>query len=174
MTRSLLGRTGPALFLASAMVLPAAAADRRQSFEVSASVVRGCVVTAEAGGRWGAISLGTVNGLPGTSATGTLLSGGVAGLALSCTPGTRVNVTADAGDHAVAGQRRLQRNGGNEALGYALYADGGTTAWTTQAVTLTFADDVARRMLPVTASATLAQAMPAGTYTDTVRVTLTF
>jgi spore coat protein U-like protein len=173
-TAPFLARSAQAMLLVAVSAMPAQAGERRQTFEIAATIVRGCTVATDAGGRWGAIALGTVQGLRGASATGTLVSGGVAGLALSCTPGTTVNVAADTGDHAAAGQRRLMRSGGSESVPYTLYADGATTAWSLQPLAITFPAGVSTRTLPVTAAATLTAALPAGTYTDTVRVTLTF
>lgn len=165
------------LALAAAVVgltaVPAAGASRTASFTVGATVVTGCTVTLDASGRWGAIALGSTPGVGNHSVSGTLLSGGVAGIQLNCTPGATVNVTADGGDHAVSGQRRLA-GPGSALIPYALYANGSAVAWTTQTVAVTFPAGVSARALPVTATATLTGAVAAGAYGDTVRITLSF
>lgn len=152
---------------------PAAAGTKTASFQVAAAIVTGCTVATDANGRWGTINLGTVAGAGNTSAAGTLLSGGSAGLQLRCTPGANVNIAADAGDHASGGQRRLAGNG-SSTIPYALYANGSATAWTTQTVALSFPVGVSAQTLPVRATATITGPVAAGTYSDTVRITLSF
>lgn len=166
------GLAGAALVLVAGSTA-AIAGSRNASFPVTAAIVNGCTVATDAAGRWGTISLGTVAGAGNQSASGTLLSGGVAGLQLNCTPGATVNVTADTGDHALGGQRRLA-GGGAATIPYTLYANGTGVAWTTQPMTLSFPAGVSARTLPVAAMAAIASPVPAGTYTDTVRITLTF
>lgn len=152
---------------------PATAGTRTASFQVAAAIVTGCAVATDASGRWGTIDLGTIAGAGAKVASGALLSARLAGLQLSCTPGTTVSVTADAGDHASGGQRQLA-GGGSAVIPYVLYANGSATAWTTQAVALSFPAGVSAQALPVRASAAISSPVPAGTYTDTVRITLSF
>lgn len=149
-----------------------ATAEVAKPFEVTARVVAGCAVATDAGGRWGTIDLGRVAGAPGAAAEGALLSVAGAGLGIECTPGVSASLTADAGDHPLSGERRLGRTGGNETIGYRLYVDGAAAGWTGAAVALAFSGG--RRVVPIRAVATLAAPVPAGTYADAVRVTLTW
>ncbi|MEH3047325.1 Csu type fimbrial protein [Sphingomonas adhaesiva] len=163
-------RAAPALLLIAASP---AAAETAKPFEVSARILPGCLVATDAGGRWGTIDLGRVAGVPGSIGDATLVSTAGAGLSIECTPGMTVNVTADTGDHAAAGERRLQRSGGTDTIAYRLFADGSSTPWAGAAVPLSFAAG-GTRLLPVRARATLTAPVAAGTYTDTVRITLSW
>ena len=153
---------------------PAGADDRRASFQVSAAVVAGCTVTSDAAGSWGRIDMGSVPGLTGQAASGTLIAGGVAGITVGCTPETSATLAADAGENASGGRRRLRRAGAADTLPYQLRVGDGALAWDAQPVTLAFPAGTSRRTLPVSATATLPGPAAAGAYADTVRVTLTF
>lgn len=158
----------PLLFVAAPV-----AAETAKPFEVSARILPGCLVATDAGGRWGTIDMGQVSGVPGSIADATLVSSAGAGLSIECTPGLSVNVTADTGDHPAAGERRLLRGGGTDTIAYRLFADGSATPWTGGPLPLSFATG-GTRLVPVRARATLTTSARAGTYTDTVRITLTW
>lgn len=160
--------------VAASAVAPAAAQDRRASFRVSAVVAAGCTVSSEAGGSWGRIDMGSIPGVGAGVASGSLVSGGVAGLVIGCTPETNASLTADAGENAASGQRRLRRTGGGATIPYQLRIGAAADAWNLQPVALAFPAGISRRTLPVSATTSLTGAVAAGTYSDTVRVTLTF
>ena len=147
-------------------------AETVQSFQISARIVAGCVVAADAGGRWGAVDLGSVAGVAGTTASATLLSTAGAGISIECTPGLSAALTADGGDHPAGGARYLQRASGAGTIRYQLFADNAATPWTNGTVPLAFSG--AARLVPIRAVATLAAPAAAGVYSDTVRVTLTW
>ncbi|MEH3035885.1 MAG: spore coat U domain-containing protein [Sphingomonas adhaesiva] len=163
----------PSCALPLALIAAPAAAETAKPFEVSARILPGCLVATDAGGRWGTIDMGQVAGVPGSIGDATLVSTAGAGLSIECTPGLAVNVTADTGDHPASGERRLQRGGGTDTIPYRLFADGSATPWAGSALPLSFATGGTRR-LPVRARATLTTPARAGTYTDTVRITLTW
>lgn len=169
-------RCGPVY--ACFFVLPfgaAAFAETQKNFTVSAVIATGCLIATNAGGRWGEISLGTVGGLASGTVEADLLNGAATGIQLDCTPGTSVNISADAGDHALAGIRQLAHSTvGSSLIAYQLFANGGTTPWTTQTVGLSFPVGTSQLQLPVKARATLAAPMRGGAYSDTVRVTVTW
>jgi len=148
------------------------AAETVKPFEVTARIVSGCVVVQDAAGRWGTINLGSTAGVAGTSAQATLLSTAGAGLVIECTPGLLATLSADNGDHPSNGERFLQAAGGAATIRYRLYANGGSTPWSGTAVPLAFVTGA--QVIPVRAVATLAGPAAAGTYTDTVRVTLSW
>lgn len=164
-TRSLLGVT--ALLAAGPL-----AAETTRTFEVAARIVPGCTVATDAGGRWGTVALGSTPGATAATVEATLLSTLASGLSIECTPSVTAALTADAGDHPSGGERYLARTGGGGTVRYRLYADGGTTPWTGAALPLAFAGGP--RVVPVRAVATVAGPTAAGSYTDTVRVTLSW
>lgn len=165
-------RAGTLAGAAALLLVHPLAAETTRSFEVAARVVPGCVVATDAGGRWGTIDLGTTPGAAATSVEATLLSTAGSGLSIECTPGVTGSLSADTGDHPASGARRLQRTGSTDTIGYRLYADGGTTPWTTGTVPLAFT--AGPRIVPILAVATLTGPTTAGRYTDTVRVTLSW
>lgn len=168
----------PSRFLAGAAALGVAfiaapgAAETTRQFLVTAAIVNGCAITNTAAGNWGAIDFGTVSGLATGSVDASLLSGSASGLRIECTPGTTVSLTADNGDHAASGQRRLAQAGVATAVPYALYANGSATPWTTQAVAIAFPAGATTQAVPLRGRATLPGALPAGRYSDTVRITV--
>ena len=152
-----------------------AAAETTKNFTVGAVIGNGCAVaTSGSGGSWGSIDLGTVTGIAAQTATGSLVSNGLSGLQLDCTPGLTVSVTADQGQQASGGVRQLANASATSAIPYALYANGGLTPWTTQAVSLSFASGMSHQSLPIKAIATLSGPTRAGVYADTVQVTVTW
>lgn len=161
--------------LAAGCLAAPAAAETTKTFTVAATIASGCLVANGGGGSWGNIDLGTVSGMAAQAVSANLLSGGVSGLQLDCTPGMTANVTADAGLNAAAGTRRLV-NAGNAGspVPYLLYANGGSTPWTTQTVPLAFPVGTSRLSLPVRAVATVPAAARTGTYSDTVRITVSW
>lgn len=164
---------GAAGAVAAAAVPIASRAETQRSFQVTAAIVKGCVVATNGSAQLGQIDFGTVAGTARGTTDAALLSGGTSGIAIECTPDTDVTITADLGEHAGGGVRRLGLNGGNTSLvAYQLYADGSSTAWTTQPLSLRFATGTTKRTLPITGRAQLTGSMAAGSYTDTVRVTV--
>jgi spore coat protein U-like protein len=166
-------RIGAIGMAAIAAVPMASKAETSRSFQVTAAIVKGCVVATDASAQLGRIDFGTVPGTARGPTDATLLSGSTSGIAIECTPDTDVTITADLGEHASGGVRRLGLNGGNQdVVAYQLYADGSTTAWTTQALSLRFASGATSRTMPIVGRAQLTGAMAAGSYSDTVRVTV--
>ncbi|WP_235516377.1 hypothetical protein, partial [Sphingomonas sp. Leaf226] len=70
-------------------------AETSRTFRVGAVIANGCAVSAETGGSWGSIDLGSVNGVDGGAAQGSLVTAVAAGLQIDCTPGMSVTLTAD-------------------------------------------------------------------------------
>nr|WP_245196742.1 spore coat U domain-containing protein [Sphingomonas jejuensis] len=150
------------------------AGERRAAFIVGASIVNGCTVASDVSGSWGDIAMGTVPGIPGASASGSLSAGGVAGLSIECTPGADVSLAIDQGLNSQSGTRRLAPASGASRLDYRLFVDGSATPWTTQSLRLAFPAGGQRRVLPIRAETSLPTTLPAGRYTDTIRLTLSF
>jgi spore coat protein U-like protein len=165
------------LCLAGAMVLSAAPAQAEltKSFQLSATIANGCSVATTGTGTWGDIDLGSVAGVATGTASASLLSGGQTGMQLSCTPGLSVQVSADNGNQPVGGVRQLVHSvSSTSKVPYQLYANGSATPWTTQTISLSFSAGTSQQSLPVKATATLAAPMRAGSYSDTVHVTLSW
>lgn len=167
----------PSRLVAVTLVLGLASADApaiaatTRTFVVDATIVNGCAVT-QIAGAWGKIDFGTVSSLATGTLDASLLSGGVAGLSIECTPGTSVSLNADNGNNALSGQRRLLQAGVTTAVPYALYANGSVTPWTTQAIALSFPVGSTKQTLPIKGRVTLPGALRAGKYIDTVRITV--
>lgn len=163
------------LVVSLAMMPGGALAETSKSFQVAADIVKGCIVSTNGAGQWGQIDLGTVSGIATGTVSANLLSASVAGIQIECTPNMTATISADTGNHAVGGVRQMGLNGTSSALiPYQLYADGSSTPWTTQSLSLNFLAGATRRALPVRGTATLSGAMAAGSYTDTVRITLSW
>lgn len=167
--------SGGAVALVSLAALSTPAlAETTKSFQVSADIVKGCIVAVNAAGQWGKIDFGTVSGVAQGTVDADLLSGAVGGIQIDCTPNTTASITVDNGDHAASGMRQLGLGTNGPTIPYQLFADGSSTPWTTQSIALSFSAGTSRRILPVRGRATLTRPMAAGAYTDTVRVTLTW
>lgn len=152
-----------------------AQAELTKSFQLTAVIANGCSVATTGTGSWGDIDLGTVNSVSTGTTSANLLSGGNAGMQVSCTPGLSVQVSADNGNQPAAGIRQMVNSTvGTAKVPYQLYANNSATPWTTQAITLSFPAGVSLQNLPVRATATLSAPTPAGAYSDTVRVTLSW
>ena len=159
--------------LASAVVPRAGWAETQRSFQVSAVILKGCAVATDASRQLGRIDFGTVAGTTRGTIDAAMTSGTASGIAMECTPDTDVTITADLGEHASGGVRRMGLNGGNQSLvSYQLFADGSAAAWSTQPLSLRFTAGATTRMLPIVGRAQLDGAMAGGSYSDTVRVTI--
>lgn len=170
--RSLAG----AAVLAALAVLPARA-ETAKPFTVGATIAQGCaVVTNSSGaGTFGNINLGTVSGLSAGTASGNLLSSSLTGVQLNCTPGVTASISADQGNQASGGMRRLvHTNQAGSLIPYQLYANNSATPWTNQSISVAFAAGVQSRTLPVQAIASLSGTTRGGDYSDTVRVTVSW
>lgn len=156
-----------------ALFIGVAHSETQRSFQVSAAIVKGCVVAANGASQLGRIDFGTVAGTARGTLDAAMVSGGTSGIAIECTPDTDVTVTADMGENASGGVRRMKVGGGGTGfVAYQLFADGSSTAWTTQALAYRFATGATKRTLPIVGRAQLTGAMAAGSYADTVRVTI--
>lgn len=163
-----------ALLLAGASISAPAPAVTQQPFTVSADIVNGCAVTPAGSGNWGDIDLGTVAGATTGTVEADLLSSSATGIQIDCTPGMSVTLSADNGNQPSAGVRRLAIGGDlTTPIPYLLFVNG-TTPWTSQSVALSFPAGTSHQTFPVHARATLSGATKAGTYRDTVRVTLSW
>ncbi|MDF8332742.1 Csu type fimbrial protein [Novosphingobium cyanobacteriorum] len=142
------------------------AATATDTMAVSATVQSACIVAASA------LSFGSYNPTAGTNADATTT------LSVTCTSGTSytVGLSAGNGSGATVTSRKLT-NGGN-TLNYALYQDSArTTNWGNTPGTDTPASAVAgssATTLTVYGRIASGQNVPAGSYTDSVTVTVNY
>lgn len=155
-------------------------AETSAEFGVAAEIVAGCLVDG-LGDSGDAGPIGTLDfGSDSTFSTATHSASTTASQAirLRCTPGVALSMAVDGGAHAASGMRHLQLGADSAArIAYALCSDaacnqpiaiGGSAAVTVDGAN---SEDV---LLPLYASLTLPGALPPGTYTDTLTVTLTW
>ncbi|MBU1330755.1 MAG: spore coat U domain-containing protein [Gammaproteobacteria bacterium] len=151
-----------------------------RSFELRATVVRGCLLgTGSADvSSFGTLNFGQFGSLPNDVQASS--SEGAGTIVLHCTPGTAVTVALNAGMHSsdIAGGRYLGK--GAERLRYQLYQDASnSTVWGTagvggNALSIIFGAAGIQRY-PVYARLFNADPMPsAGIYSDTVTVTISY
>lgn len=146
---------------------PAFAGTATNNMPVSVNVINSCTVAASP------MNFGGVTSIGGGVAVNTTSS-----IALTCTNGASYDVALDNGTHAVSGQRNLA-NGGGTTIPYNVYTDAARTApWGATSGTNTVAGVAgATGAVALTAYGQIpgtAASVTAGTYTDTVTVTVTF
>lgn len=141
------------------------------TFQVSASVVAGCLVVGGTS-NYGTLDFGTYPALSTGNVTTAL---GGATVTLQCTPGVSLSMSVDAGQNSASGTRNLKRSSGASLVAYQLFRDAGFSQGLgiNQNVPVTYSDPAAIK-LPVYARAQLTGNVPAGSYTDVVQVVLTF
>lgn len=157
-----------------------ARAETSATFEVAAQIVPGCLVeglgTDGDAGHIGTLDFGSDSSLSTATHTASTLS--TQAIRLRCTPGVSLIMAVDGGAHPAAGVRHLQRGGDTAArIAYSLCSDAACTQPIAIggnagiAVTTTNSEDIP---LPLYASLTLPGALPAGTFGDTLTVTLSW
>lgn len=138
----------------------------------SACAVNGNVATS--GVNFGTLDFGSRSTLF-TTADAQVAGTTSAGIAIQCTPGTAVNLRFVSGLHdgaAVGGTRAMSN--GSLFVPYDLYATAGRTTPLLFATDLPLTATGAVQTLPVYGRAVGIANLAAGTYTDTISVTLTF
>ncbi len=167
----------PLLMLQGAPAVPASI-PTTGSFAVNAAIVRGCVV-AGGGGQTTGLDFGTLDfGTHSAVRVGTetrLAGSGSGGQArIQCTPGTTVQVTVDAGQHALGPQRRLSNNAG-AFVPYSLQLAATPAAALLPNVPAGLALEATAAALPLQGTVSFPGfGLPAGAYSDTVQVTLSW
>ncbi|MFU9135444.1 spore coat U domain-containing protein [Erwinia tasmaniensis] len=145
-----------------------------QTFEVSASIVNGCVISGTNTGVFGSLNFGTLPGVGSRSASTSLAQN--AALTLACTPGTTLNLSIDGGAH-YSTTRNMQVANNTNLVGYTLYTSANHTAASaipvSQNVALAFSN-ANNITLPVYGLVQLSGVNRAGTYSDTLTVTLSW
>ncbi len=167
-TRMLRFCTTAAVAALAIAAFPAAAATTTSSLAVDATVTANCSVSTTA------VSFGSVNVLSGTNADAT------GGLSVTCTSGTAWSASADAGAGTGATLATRKMASGANLLNYALYTDSArTTVWGDAATTATVkysgtGTGAAQANTIYGRVASGQTSVPAGSYADTVTVTVTY
>ncbi|WP_297201963.1 spore coat U domain-containing protein [uncultured Pluralibacter sp.] len=151
-----------------------------RTFQVSAVITGGCALGSGSEGnndaQFGTINFGERSAIP--SNIDVASSRGAGSLIVTCTPGIGVTLSLDYGLNGGNSSARYLINGsGSRKLAYQLYQDAGhSSIWGTGAQAKTIASFPAgSRMYTVYARLfSVSTPPPAGTYTDTVTVTLTY
>jgi spore coat protein U-like protein len=156
------------LLFSVALAQPASAAETTSTLDVGATVTANCVVSTTA------LAFGSVDVTSGQNIDGT------GGISVTCTTGTGWTAAADAGEGTGAslGSRKMA-NGAN-LLNYALYTDGArTSVWGdgvggTSATISGTGSGSAQASTIYGRVASGQTSLPAGSYADTVAVTVTY
>lgn len=94
---------------------------------------------------------------------------------VTCTGRTAWRMSMDDGLHAAGGQRRMRRDGGTDHVRYELYGNPGRTQrWGADSTGLTGTGTGSSQTLTVYGRVPGGQAVPAGRYSDTITVTVTY
>ena len=139
------------------------------TFQVGAGIVAGCLVTST-GGTYGSLNFGTYPALSTSPVSVTL----VGGVTLQCTPGVTVSMQVDGGLHNTSG-RHLQIGSGSARVAYQLFQDAAhsQSLGIAQSVNVPYTNANAIS-LPIFGYVLLPGNQPAGAYSDTVQVQLSY
>ncbi|NDL64656.1 fimbrial major subunit CsuA/B family protein [Enterobacteriales bacterium SAP-6] len=143
-----------------------------QTFQVSASVVAGCRI--QGGGVLGTLDFGSLSGIDARPVNAAVVQS--ATFSMACTPGMTLMMNISGGNHFTA-TRNLQRLNGNDLIAYRLFTSASFTPVSeipvNQAVPISYTDGEAIQF-PIYGQLQLNGFNPAGTYADTLTVTLSW
>ena len=158
--------------------VPVTAATKSTTFTTTATITGGCIFGS--GPVAGSTNAGTINF--GTladlrNAVNMTSTAGAGSVVVTCTPGLSVSVALDYGLNGGSASARYMKSSAGGTIAYQLYQNATrTTVWGTGALARTVASfPVTTQTWPVYAQLVATGTSPAaGTYTDTVTVTLTY
>jgi spore coat protein U-like protein len=156
-----------AILATCAFAAPAMAATASSTLSVTATVTANCTVSTSA------VAFGNVNTISGSAVDAT------GSISVTCTNGTAWSAAAGAGGGTGATVAARKMLSGSNLLNYALYSDSGrTTLWgdgtlTTAAITGTGSGSAQSSTIYGRVASGQTSA-PAGSYADTVAVTVTY
>lgn len=171
---------GVCAMLAAAAMIPSgpARAETSKSFEVAATIQRGCLIEGPGAGAgaFGHLDFGTVSAFTSGMRSASVTSNQT--ITLRCTPETNLYMSVDAGTHLAGGVRNLQR-GADVAnrIGYTLYSNAGYTDVIAPGASIGITVDATNYTdirLPIFGRLTLSGLRPAGVYGDILTVTLSW
>lgn len=145
-----------------------------QTFQVTASIVNGCVISGTNTGVFGSLDFGTQPGVGSTSASASYVQSSTINLA--CTPGTTLNMSINGGSN-YGTSRNLRVANNTNLVAYTLYTSATHSAASAipvnQNVALTYSN-ANNITLPIYGLLQLSGVNRAGTYSDTLTVTLSW
>lgn len=158
------------LFSSSGWSMPAPA-----PMEVKASIVNGCVVSGTNPGAIGTLNFGTLPGINSAATTANAVFANNTTISLACTPGTTLFMSINGGLNYANSTRNMKIANNTDVVSYGLFTNAAhTTAIplnTALAVTYSNANNIT---LPIYGLAQIPRVNRAGTYTDTLTVTLSW
>lgn len=164
--------------LCTSLAAMAATAPTSPSFAVNASVVSGCIVSGNSsqvtGVPFGSVNFGTHSAV--STGTVTAMASNDMGMQakLVCTAGTAAQVSVNGGLNLQGAQRRLS-NGAGQFIPYTLSLVAGTVSALVPNVAVGITMGTTPTALPIRGALVLpGSAAMAGTYVDTVQVTVTW
>lgn len=165
---------------AALTVIPcgAASAETSKSFEVAATIAKGCLVEGPGAGSgaFGHLDFGIVSAFSSGTRLASVSSNQT--ITLRCTPETSLHMSVDGGTHAANGVRNLQRGADTaNRIGYTLYSDAGYTDVIAPGTSIGITVDSVNYTdvrLPIFGRLTLSGLRAAGVYGDMLTVTLSW
>lgn len=145
-----------------------------QTFQVTASIVNGCVISGTNTSVFGTLNFGTRPGVGTVTATASYVQSST--LTLACTPGTTLNMSINGGAN-YGSSRNLKIANNTDLVAYALYTSATFSAASAipvnQNVALTYSN-ANNITLPIYGRLQMSGVRRAGTYSDTLTVTLSW
>lgn len=143
-----------------------------QTFQVTASIVAGCVISGTNTGVFGSLNFGSHSGVESGSVSASYVQSTT--LNLACTPGTTLSMSINGGSNYTS-IRNLKLANASDVVPYTLYTNAShTTAIPiNQAVALSYSDSN-NITLPIYGLLQLPGTTSAGVYSDTLTVTLSW
>lgn len=141
--------------------------------EVKASIVNGCVVSGTNPSAIGTLNFGTLPGINSTATTASAVFANNTTIILACTPGTTLTMSINGGLNYANGSRNMKIANNTNVVPYALYTNAAHTTAIPLNTALTVTYNNANNItLPIYGLAQIPRVNRAGTYTDTLTVTL--
>ena len=142
------------------------------TFQVSASVVAGCVVSGSNPGVFGTLDFGTQSGVASSSVSASFVQSST--ISLACTPGTTVSMSINGGSNYTT-TRNLKLASFTNTVAYSLYSNAShtTAIGVNSPITLSYSN-ANNITLPIYGLLQLPGPTRAGVYTDTLTVTLSW
>lgn len=143
-----------------------------QTFQVSASVVAGCVISGTNTGVFGTLDFGTQSGVSRQNVSASFVQS--TSINLACTPGTSLNMSINGGSN-FGTSRNLKLANFSNTIAYQLFSNASRTQAipVNQNVALSYVN-ANNITLPIYGQLQLPGPTRAGTYTDTLTVTLSW
>lgn len=145
-----------------------------QTFQVTASIVNGCVISGTNTSLFGTLDFGSHPGVGSRSVSASYVQNST--LNLACTPGTTLSMSIDGGSNYTT-TRNLRVTNNSNLVSYTLYSSATHSATSAipvnQNVALSYSN-ANTITLPIFGLLQLSGVNRAGTYSDTLRVTLSW